>query len=71
MQTYQLPLELIFEVILHRAGNYSASCLNAEINTAGGDLEELHDNISSAVDTHYGAASKPEASAIHLVLFQE
>lgn len=63
--------QLIFEVIRHASGGFSASCLNARINTRATDLQELHDNISSAVDSYFPHGQRPAADAIHLMLFEE
>lgn len=63
--------ELIFEVIQLRRGGYAAQCLNASIETRATDLQELHDNISSAVDSHFEGRRKPDGKSIHLMMFRE
>ncbi len=63
--------ELIFEVIHHASGGYSAQCLNADMNAGGTSLLELHDNLSAAIDNHYKGEYKPDASSIHLLMFRD
>ena len=63
--------ELIFEVIQLRKGGYAAQCLNASIETYAADLQELHDKLTAAIDCHYTGRSKPDASSVHLMMFQE
>jgi len=65
-------MELIFEVIARTSGGFTAECLNAHIGgTKGETLEELHDNITSAVGQHYGDRPAPSADRIHLLFFRE
>ncbi len=63
--------ELIFEVIQGAKGGYTASCLNAEINTKAVNLEELHSNLTDAIDDHFGDRPKPEPDEVHLLLFKD
>ncbi len=63
--------QLIFEIVCHRQGGYTANCLNAEIGTNGSDLAELHDNITAAVRSHFPGGAVPRADSIHLLLFYE
>lgn len=66
-----LDPELIFEVIQHHQGGYTASCLNARIETGGSTLLELHDNLSTAVERYFIGRTVPPASSIHLMLFRD
>ena len=69
---YYLIMELIFEVIRKHSGGYTATCLNDHvIDTRAANLEELHDNITAAVDARFIGRPKPDPSAIHLMLFAE
>lgn len=63
--------ELIFEVILHATGAYTAQCLNADMQVGGSSLHELHDNLSAAIDHHYQGRSCPDASKVHLLMFRD
>ncbi len=65
-------MELIFEVIKNDRGIYSATCLNERMmDTGGANLAELHDNITSAVNTRFAGGPIPSASSIHLMFFTE
>jgi hypothetical protein len=65
-------MELIFEVIRTNSGGYTATCLNDHVvDTRAANLEELHDNITAAVDARFIGRPKPDPSAIHLMLFAE
>lgn len=65
-------MELIFEVIKYNKGGYVATCLNDHItDTRAANLEELHDNITAAVDARFVGKPKPDPSAIHLMMFAE
>jgi hypothetical protein len=69
--TGRVDPELIFEVIQHACGSYSANCLNASISAIGADLQEFHDNLSAALEAHYPGEEKPDPSDVHLMLFQD
>ena len=67
-----LNSNLIFEVVRHGNGGFSASCLNARLNDIDGrDIEELHDNLTALIDSSYAIESRPQASDIHLLLYQD
>jgi len=67
-----MDTELIYEVIHHTQGGFSANCLNVNnIDIVAANLEELHDNITAAVDAHFPNGHSPDPSAIHLMLFQD
>jgi hypothetical protein len=63
--------QLIFEVIRHKRGGFSADCLNANISTKAANLVELHDNITAAVDNHFPGGTAPDPGSIHLLLFAD
>lgn len=63
--------DLIFELIRDELGHFSARCLNARIHAHGGDLNELHDNLTAAVAAYFPGETPPAAEAIHLVMFPE
>lgn len=65
------PSGLVFEVVQHRSGRFSAQCLNARIGTEGPDWQGLHDNLTAAVADHYGDIDPPAAEEIHLLVYQE
>ena len=62
---------LIFEVVRHHGGQFTAQCLNADIDTSGDNLEDLHQNLEAAVDQHYAGRPRPSSKDIHLLLYQE
>lgn len=65
-------MEIIFEVVHHRAGGYTAQCLNARIaGTEAANLQELHDNISAAVSRHFRRGPKPSPSSIQLLMYHD
>ncbi len=65
-------LELIFEVVQHATGEYTASCLNARIGDSRClDLRDLNTKITEAVDRYFEGCEKPPPSAIHLMFVQD
>ena len=63
--------QLIFEIVCHKKGGYSANCLNADIGTGGSSWLELHDNITAAVHSYFPLGNAPHPGSIHLLLFYE
>ncbi len=66
-----LPIELTFEVIKENQGGYVAACYSENIYTEGDTLEELHTNITNAIDVKFTGRKKPSPSSVHLMLFHE
>jgi len=66
-----LPMEITFEVIQETEGSYVAACYSENIYTEGSSLEELHDNITSAIDIRFRGRTKPSPSAVRLMVFRE
>jgi hypothetical protein len=64
-------MELTFEVIRETEGSFVAACYSENIYTEGLSLEELHDNIVSAIDVKFKGRTKPEPSAVRLMVFRE
>lgn len=65
------PMELIFEVIHFREGGFRANCLNADIDTDAGSLEELNQNLTAAIDRFFGDRPKPNARQVQLLFYRE
>jgi hypothetical protein len=68
---YAATMELTFEVIQQIEGSYVAACYSENIYTEGSSLEELHGNIVSLIDYRFQGRTKPEPSAVKLMLFRE
>lgn len=66
-----LLMEITFEVIQETEGSYVAACYSENIYTEGSSLEELHDNITSAIDIRFRGRAKPSPSAVRLMVFRE
>jgi hypothetical protein len=64
-------MELTFEVIQQVEGSFVAACYSENIYTEGCNLEELHENIVSLIDFRFQGRTKPEPSAVKLMLFRE
>jgi len=64
-------MEITFEVIQQSEGSFVAACYSENIYTEGSSLEELHENIVSAMDVRFQGRTKPEHSAVRLMLFRE
>jgi predicted RNase H-like HicB family nuclease len=64
-------MQITFEVIQQLEGSFVAACYSENIYTEGSSLEELHENIVSAIDVRFRGRSKPEPSAVKLMLFRE
>ncbi len=64
-------MEITFEVIQETEGSYVAACYSENIYTEGSSLEELHDNITSAIDIRFRGRTKPSPSAVRLMVFRE
>ncbi len=64
-------MELTFEVIQQVEGSFVAACYSENIYTEGSSLEELHENIVSAIDVRFRGRSKPDGSDVRLMLFRE
>lgn len=64
-------MEITFEVIQETEGTYVAACYSENIYTDGASLEELHDNITSAIDVKFRGRVKPSPSAVRLMVFRE
>ena len=60
-----------FEVIQDARGVYTAGCFSERIFVEGRTLQQLNDNIWSAVVDHFPEEDRPEASGIRLILFRE
>jgi predicted RNase H-like HicB family nuclease len=58
-------------VIQETEGSYVAACYSENIYTEGVSLEELHDNIVSAINLKFRGRAKPEPSAVRLLMFRE
>lgn len=64
-------MNLFFEVIKQCEGGYVAACYDEHIYLEGSDLEELHHNITSAIDTKFTDRLKPTPQSVHLMLYHE
>lgn len=64
-------MEITFEVIQQVEGSFVAACYSENIYTEGSSLEELHENIVSAIDVRFHGRTKPEPGNIRLMLFRE
>lgn len=64
-------MELTFEVIQQLEGSFVAACYSENIYTEGSCLEELHENIVSAIDVRFEGRDKPEPGNVRLMLFRE
>jgi predicted RNase H-like HicB family nuclease len=64
-------MELTFEVIQQSEGSFVAACYSENIYTEGSSLEELHENIVSAIDVRFQGRAKPDGSDVRLMLFRE
>ncbi len=64
-------MELTFEVIQQVEGSFVAACYSENIYTEGSSLEELHENIVSAIDVRFRGRPKPDGSDVRLMLFRE
>ncbi len=64
-------MELTFEVIQQLEGSFVAACYSENIYTEGSSLEELHENIVSAIDVRFRGRDKPDGSDVRLMLFRE
>lgn len=69
--TKEPPMMLTFEVIQEIEGSFVAACYDENIYTDGATLEELHDNISAALDEKFNGRVKPEPANIKMVLYRE
>lgn len=60
-----------FEVIQSDIGTYAAACYAQRIYTEGNNLQELHDNIKTAIERHFpNEASRPIPKNINLILYR-
>ena len=64
-------MEITFEVIQQIEGCFVAACYSENIYTEGSTLEELHENITSAIDVRFEGRTKPLGSAVRLMLYCE
>ena len=64
-------MNITFEVIRESEGGYVAACMDERIFAEGNDLEELHDNLSFAIDQKFEGREKPDPSAVQLVMYKE
>ena len=64
-------MDITFEVIREQQGGYVAACYSENIYTDGSTLEELHCNISNAIDDKFTGRAKPNPSSIQLMMYQE
>ncbi len=64
-------MDLTFEVIQEEEGSFVAACYSEHIYTEGATLEELHHNITSALDVKFHGRPKPDPRRVRLVLFRE
>jgi predicted RNase H-like HicB family nuclease len=64
-------MDITFEVIQEIEGSYVAACYSENIYTEGASLEELHANITSAIDVKFRGRIKPSPSAVRLMVFRE
>ncbi len=64
-------MEITFEVIQQIEGSFVAACYSENIYTEGSSLEELHENIVSAIDVRFVGRNKPDGSAVRLMLYRE
>jgi len=64
-------MEITFEVIQQVEGSFVAACYSENIYTEGSSLEELHENIVSAIDVRFTGRTKPDGSAVRLMLYRE
>lgn len=64
-------MNLLFEVIKQFEGGYVAACYDEHIYTEGANLEELHCNITSAIDCKFTDRPKPNPKAVQLMLYHE
>lgn len=71
MYSYTRNAQVFFEVIQHHSGAFTANCLNAEIATRGGSLQELPDKITEALDVYFAGKPRPMDKNIHLLLYKE
>lgn len=60
-----------FEVIQDVSGSYTAGCFSERLFVEAKTLEQLNDNIWSAIVGHFPEDRRPEPSAIRLILFRE
>jgi predicted RNase H-like HicB family nuclease len=64
-------MQITFEVIQQTEGSYVAACYSENIYTEGSSLEELHENIVTALDVRFRGRPKPEPSAVRLMVYCE
>ena len=62
---------ITFEIIQQIEGNFVAACYDENIYTDGANIEELHANISSAIDDKFTNRIKPEPANVKMVLYRE
>ena len=63
--------KLVFELIRDEFGRFSARCLNARIRSQGDDLEELHENLTAAIEAYFPGETPPSGDEVHFVMFHE
>ncbi|MGF1482820.1 MAG: hypothetical protein ACFBZ8_00475 [Opitutales bacterium] len=64
-------MSITFEVIQEVEGSYVAACYSENIFLDGQNLQELHDNISAALDRKFEGRRKPSPGDVRLMMYRE
>ena len=59
--------EIVFNITQEQDGGYVAVASGKSIFTQGDTLEELHANVSAAVEAFFFDSAKPESVRLYLV----
>ncbi|MGF1449740.1 MAG: hypothetical protein ACFB20_10025 [Opitutales bacterium] len=66
-----VSMSITFEVIQELEGSFVAACYSENIFLDGKNLQELHDNISAALDRKFEGRHKPSPGNVRLMMFRE